>query len=68
MPDGVVFHNVDKKTGRVGGSFPEAFLKGTRPPAAPAPAEPAPVEEVMEPPSELIPAQEPGEIPLLADI
>ncbi|HNV22889.1 MAG TPA: PBP1A family penicillin-binding protein [Candidatus Hydrogenedentes bacterium] len=68
VPDGVVFHNVDKKTGRVGGSFPEAFLKGTRPPAAPAPAEPAPVEEVMEPPSELIPAQEPGEIPLLADI
>ncbi|MBN2310300.1 MAG: hypothetical protein JXR94_15100, partial [Candidatus Hydrogenedentes bacterium] len=31
-PEGVVFYNVDKETGLLGGDFPEAFLAGTSPP------------------------------------
>ena len=31
-PDGIVFYNVDRETGVLGGSFPEAFIIGTAPP------------------------------------
>ena len=68
VPDGVVFHNVDKRSGKLGGSFPEAFLKGTRPPVAPAPPESMAAEEEIAVPATPVPDMEPMEIPLLADI
>ncbi|HOD52812.1 MAG TPA: PBP1A family penicillin-binding protein [Candidatus Hydrogenedentes bacterium] len=69
VPDGVAFYDVDKSTGMLGGSFPEAFLKGTRPPTEPAPLEPTPAEILMEPaPPVPVPAENPMEIPPLADI
>lgn len=35
VPEGVVFYDVDKKSGLAGGSFREAFVEGTRPPMHP---------------------------------
>jgi len=32
VPEGVKFFSVDRTTGLAGGSFREAFVKGTRPP------------------------------------
>ena len=55
VPDSVEFHNVDKSTGVLGGSFPEAFLEGTRPPVELYVPESNTVEDLME-------------IPTLADI
>ncbi|MEA3366439.1 MAG: PBP1A family penicillin-binding protein [Candidatus Hydrogenedentes bacterium] len=55
IPDGIEFYNVDKRTGVLGGSFSEAFLKGTRPPAVMDIPESNTVEDLME-------------IPALADI
>jgi len=31
-PNGVVFYNVDRNTGLAGGTFQEAFVRGTQPP------------------------------------
>lgn len=46
VPEGVEFFNVDRQTGYQGGSFREAFIKGTAPKYAPPPnPEPAPGEE-----------------------
>ncbi len=61
VPEGVVFYSIDKSTGQLGGSFREAFLKGTQPPAKPAPPEPELVEDPM-----LL--EDPMEIPPLANI
>ena len=43
VPKGVVFHNVDLKSGIAGGSFKEAFIEGTAPPNSMPAAEPTSV-------------------------
>ncbi|MFO7975424.1 MAG: PBP1A family penicillin-binding protein [Candidatus Hydrogenedentota bacterium] len=48
IPDGVEFHNVDKSTGVLGGSFREVFLEGTQPPATMNVPESNTVEDLME--------------------
>ncbi len=47
VPDGVEFHNIERHTGRAGGSFREAFIRGTRP-TAPQPRREEPREQPFE--------------------
>lgn len=47
VPDGVVFYDVDRTSGHLGGSFREAFVEGTTPPTyyTPPPPPEVPIDE-----------------------
>jgi penicillin-binding protein 1A len=48
VPSGVAFFNVDRKTGVLGGDFPEVFIRGTSPPTALPPLEVEMEAELLE--------------------
>lgn len=50
VPEGIVFYNVDRRTGVLGGNFREAFIEGTRPPERVVVFADETVEDMMETP------------------